>query len=30
MQTEKDSRGNPHTHTIGLQQSTGDWAERRN
>jgi len=30
MQTEKDSRGNPHTHTIRLQQSTGDWAERRN
>ena len=30
MQMEKDSRGNPHTHTIRLQQSTGDWAERRN
>ena len=30
MQTEKDSRGNPHTHIIRLQQSTGDWAERRN
>ena len=30
MQMEKDSRGNPHTHMILLQQSTGDWAQRRN
>jgi len=30
MQIKKNSRGNPHTHTIRLQQSTGDWPERRN
>ncbi len=30
MQMEKDSRGNPHTHLIDLQKSTGDWAERQN
>ena len=30
MQMEKDSRGNPHTHMIRLQESTGDWAQRHN
>ena len=30
MQMEKDSRGNPHTHSISLQKSTGDWAQRSN
>ncbi len=30
MQMEKDSRGNPHTHLIDLQKSTGDWAQRQN
>ena len=30
MQTEKDSRGNPHTHMIRLQQSAGNWAQRDN
>ncbi len=30
MQMEKDSRGNPHTHMIRLQESTGDWAQRNN
>jgi hypothetical protein len=30
MQMEKDSRGNPHTHTIRVQESTGDWAQRHN
>ena len=30
MQMEKDSRGNPHTHTIRLEKSTGDWAQRQN
>jgi hypothetical protein len=28
MQMERDSRGNPHTHTIRLQKSSGDWAQR--
>jgi len=28
MQMEKDSRGNPHTHMIRLQESAGDWAQR--
>jgi hypothetical protein len=28
MQMEKDSRGNPHTHMIRLQESSGDWAQR--
>ena len=28
MQMEKDSRGNPHTHMIRLQKSSGDWAQR--
>ena len=30
MQMEKDSRGNSHTHMIRLQESTRDWAQRRN
>lgn len=30
MQMEKDSRGNPHTHRIRLQESSGDWAQRHN
>ena len=30
MQTEQDSRGNPHTHMIRLQASAGDWAQRHN
>lgn len=30
MQLEQDSRGNPHTRTIRLQESTGDWAQRHN
>ena len=30
MQMEKDSRGNPHTHMIRLQESSGDWAQRHN
>jgi hypothetical protein len=30
MQMEKDSRGNPHTHVIRLQESSGDWAQRHN
>jgi hypothetical protein len=30
MQMEKDSRGNPHTHMIRLQESTGDWTQRNN
>jgi hypothetical protein len=30
MQMEQDSRGNPHTHTIRLQESSGDWAQRNN
>jgi hypothetical protein len=28
MQLEKDSRGNPHTHLIRVQQSSRDWAQR--
>ena len=28
LQMDKDSRGNPHTHMIRLQESTGDWAQR--
>jgi hypothetical protein len=28
MQMGKDSRGNPHTHMIRLQESSGDWAQR--
>src|SRR5512135_3568917 len=30
MLMEKDSRGNPHTHLIRLQESAGDWAQRQN
>ena len=30
MQMEQDARGNPHTHMIRLQKSTGDWAQRQN
>ena len=30
MQMEHDARGNPHTHMIRLQESTGDWAQRHN
>ena len=30
MQMEKDSRGNPHTHMIRLQESTRVWAQGRN
>lgn len=31
MQMEQqDSRGNPHTHRIRVQKSTGDWAQRPN
>jgi hypothetical protein len=30
MQMEKDSRGNPHTHMIRPQESSGDWAQRHN
>jgi hypothetical protein len=30
MQMEKDAGGNPHTHVIRLEKSTGDWAQRSN
>lgn len=30
MQMETDSRGNPHTHMIRLQQSSREWAQRSN
>ena len=31
MQMEKpDSRGNPHTHRISVQESSGDWTQRQN
>jgi len=30
MQLEHDARGNPHTHAIDLQKSSGDWALRNN
>lgn len=30
MQMGMDSRGNPHTHMIRLQQSSRDWAQSRN
>ncbi|MDP2606163.1 MAG: hypothetical protein Q8S00_26775 [Deltaproteobacteria bacterium] len=30
MQMGKDPRGNPHTHLIRVQESTGDWAQRHN
>jgi hypothetical protein len=29
MQMGLDSRGNPHTHLIRLQQSSRDWAQRQ-
>jgi hypothetical protein len=28
MQMEKNSRGQPHTHSIRLEKSAGDWARR--
>jgi len=30
MQMDKDASGNPHTHVIRLEKSTGDWAQRNN
>ncbi len=30
MQMEKDPRGNPHTHVIRLEKSSGEWAQRSN
>jgi hypothetical protein len=30
MQMGMDSRGNPHTHVIRLEKSSGDWAQRNN
>ena len=30
MQLGMDPRGNPHTHLIRVQESTGDWAQRHN
>jgi hypothetical protein len=30
MQMGMDSRGNPHTHMIRLEKSSGDWAQRQN
>jgi hypothetical protein len=30
MQMGMDSRGNPHTHMIRLEKSSGDWAQRNN
>ena len=30
MQMERDARGNPHTHAIRLEKSSGDWALRNN
>jgi hypothetical protein len=30
MQMENDARGNPHTHMIRLEKSTGDWDRRNN
>jgi hypothetical protein len=30
IQMEKDSHGNPHTHMIRLQESSGEWAQRQN
>ena len=30
MQLDQDARGNPHTHAIRLEKSTGDWALRNN
>ena len=28
LQMEKNSRGQPHTHSIRLEKSAGDWAQR--
>ena len=28
MQLEQDTRGNPHTHAIRVERSSGDWALR--
>jgi hypothetical protein len=30
MQLDQDARGNPHTHAIRLEKSTGDWALHNN
>ncbi len=30
MQMGMDARGNPHTHTIRVEKSSGDWALRNN
>ena len=30
MQLDQDARGNPHTHVIRLEKSSGDWAQRNN
>ena len=30
MQLVQDARGNPHTHAIRLEKSSGDWALRNN
>jgi len=30
MRLEQDARGNPHTHAIRVEKSTGDWALRNN
>ncbi len=30
MQLDQDARGNPHTHVIRLEKSSGDWALRSN
>jgi hypothetical protein len=30
LRVGEDSRGNPHTHMIRLQESSGDWAQRHN
>ena len=30
VQLEKDSRGNPHTHLIRVQESSRDWVQRNN
>jgi hypothetical protein len=30
MQLDQDARGNPHTHAIRVEKSSGDWALRNN
>ena len=30
MQLDQDARGNPHTHVIRVEKSSGDWALRNN